>query len=273
MNCEDVQSQLHDFRKRRLDRGLHGEVAAHLETCMACARADRVEHALDELLEQRLPRHVAPTTLKRRLGLLMVRPAPAPAAAPVHGALTRWTRFVAPAMAAGLALMVGRAFMQRSSSQDSALASLTGEAVNDHLRVLASQHPVEIASGGKHQVKPWFEGKLDFAPEVPALEDTELQLRGGSVGYVFDRKAAVLIYALRQHLVTLLVFRPEGLAWPDASAAQVGSGRLREASARGFNVVLWRSGELGYALVSDANAKELREIGARLAAAVDEPAP
>ncbi len=144
------------------------------------------EHALDELLEQRLPRHAAPTTLKRRLGLLMVRPAPA--AAPVHSALTRWTRFVAPAMAAGLALMVGRAFMQRSSSQDGALASLTGEAVNDHLRVLASQHPVEIESGGKRQVKPWFEGKLDFAPEVPALEDTELRLRGGSVGYVFDRR-------------------------------------------------------------------------------------
>jgi anti-sigma factor RsiW len=269
MNCEDVQRQLHEFRKGRLDGGLHGEIRAHLESCMACARADRVEHALDELLEERLPRHAAPTALKRRLGLLMVQPAPV--AAPVHSALTRWTRFVAPALAAGLALMVGRAFMQRSSSQDSALASLSGEAVNDHLRVLASQHPVEIASGGKHQVKPWFEGKLDFAPEVPALEDTELQLRGGSVGYVFDRKAAVLVYGLRQHLVTLLVFRPEGLAWPNGSAGQVGPVRGRQASARGFNVVLWRSGELGYALVSDANAKELGELAVRLAAAVHEP--
>ncbi len=271
MNCEDVQILLHDFRKRRLDRVLHGEVGAHLESCTACASADRVEHALDELLEQRLPRHAAPSTLKRRLGLLMERPAAAPP--PAHRALTRWSRFVGPAMAAGLALMVGGVIMQRSSSQGRALASLTGEAVNDHLRVLASQHQVEIESGGKHQVKPWFEGKLDFAPEVPALEDTELRLRGGSVGYVFDRKAAVLVYALRQHLVTLLVFRTEGLAWPDPSTGQVGPVRGRETSARGFNVVLWRSGELGYALVSDANAKELREIGVRLAAAVHEPAP
>ena len=201
----------------------------------------------------------------------MVRPAPA--AARGHPALTRWTRVVAPAMAAGFALMAGRLFLQRNTSQGSALASLTAEAVNDHLRVLASQHQVEIESGGRHQVKPWFEGKLDFAPEVPALEDTELRLRGGSVGYVFDRKAAVLVYALRLHLVTLLVFRPEGLPLPDASAGQLGPVRGRETSARGFNVVLWRSGELGYALVSDANAKELGEIAVRLAAAARAPAP
>jgi len=262
MKCGDVQIHLHEYRKRNLDSGLHREIVAHLETCPACTSADRTEHALDELLEQRLPRYTAPTTLKRRLGLLMVRPAPA------LSVPTRWTRFIAPAMAAGFALMAGGLFMQRNTSQGSAIASLTAEAVNDHLRVLASQHPVEIESGGKHQVKPWFEGKLDFAPEVPALEDSELQLRGGSVGYVFDRKAAVLIYALRQHLVTLLVFRPEGLTWPEASAGQGGLVRGHEASARGFNVVLWRSGELGYALVSDANAKELGEIGARFATAV-----
>jgi hypothetical protein len=35
--------------------------------------------------------------------------------------------------------------------------------------------------------------------------------------------------------------------------------------------VLWRSGELGYALVSDVNANELGELGVRLAAAVQQP--
>jgi anti-sigma factor RsiW len=268
MSCQDIQRRLHEYRKGRLDAALHGEIGAHLESCAACARAAQAEHALDELLERRLPRHAAPTRLKRRLGLLMVQPTPT--ATPVHGGLTRWARFVAPALAAAVVFMVGRVSVQQSPGHDGALAGLTGEAVNDHLRVLASQHPVEIASGGTHQVKPWFEGRLDFAPEVPSPEGTELALRGGSVGYVFDRKAAVLVYGLRQHVVTLLVFRTEGLAWPNASA---GSAPVREASARGFNVVLWRSGELGYALVSDANAKELGELAARLAAATHPGGP
>jgi anti-sigma factor RsiW len=261
MNCEDVQIHLHEFVKRRLDPALHGVIGAHLESCAACSSAERAEHALDELLEQRLPRYAAPTALKRRLGLLTGRPASA------RVAPMRWTRVVAPAMAAGVALLAGGVLLQRSQSQSSELASLASELVNDHLRVLASQHPVEIESGGIHQVKPWFEGKLDFAPVVPAPEGSELRLRGGSVGYVFDRKAAVLVYALRLHVVTLLVFRPEGLAWPDAGVRQIGPVRGREMSARGFNAVLWRNGGLGYALVSDVNAEELRDIAAQFAAA------
>jgi anti-sigma factor RsiW len=262
MTCDDIRIHLHDFQRRRLDPALHGAVGQHLEGCAACAREAEAELALDELLEQRLPRHAAPPSLKRRLGLLAGRPA-APSAL---RAPSRWARVAAPALAAGFLLAAGGVIGQRTVSGRSALASLESEAVNDHLRVLASQHPVEIESGGKHQVKPWFEGKLDFAPVVPAPEGTELELRGGSVGFVFDRKAAVLVYGLRLHVVTLLVFRAEGLPLPDPGAPGAGPIRTRGASARGFNVVLWRSGELGYALVSDANAKELADLGARLAA-------
>lgn len=263
MNCEDVRIHLHEFVKRRLAPDLHGDVGAHLEGCSACSSAERAEHALDELLESRLPRYEAPTALKRRLGLLVGRPARAEP--------RRWGRIAVPAMAAGLALVVGGVLLQRGSGPNGELASLTSEVVNDHLRVLASQHPIDVESGGSHQVKPWFEGRLDFAPVVPAPEGSELRLRGGSVGYVFDRKAAVLVYALRLHVVTLLVFRPEGLALPGEGDRQLGPVRGRALSARGFHVVLWQSGGLAYALVSDVNEEELREVAARFAAATAQP--
>jgi anti-sigma factor RsiW len=34
---------------------------------------------------------------------------------------------------------------------------------------------------------------------------------------------------------------------------------------RGFNVIMWRRGELGYALVSDVDARELRQLAAKMA--------
>jgi len=262
MNCAEVRSQLHDHLRRRLDPARQAEVGSHLEACPECAGIERADQALDELLQRRLPRHAAPNALHRRLEMLVGR-----RAGPAAGSPPRpWIRFLAPALAAGVALAAGGVLLRQGGSGSAPLAALTSEVVNDHLRVLASQHPVEVESGGRHQVKPWFEGKLDFAPEVPTADGTDLRLRGGAVGYVFDRKAAVLVYGLRLHLVTLLVFRAEGLSLPV-------DGSTRPASARGFHALLWRSGELGYALVSDAGADELAALGARLSAETSGQAP
>lgn len=263
MNCDEVRPHLRGFVKDRLDPTLRG-VGTHLEGCASCTSAAREEFALDELLVQRLPRFAAPSSLNRRLGLMVGQPGPA--------RLTprRWTRALAPAMAAAIA--VGLAgLLLRGADRSGESSRLTSELVNDHLRVLASQHPIEIQSGGSHQVKPWFEGRLDFAPVVPTPEGGDLTLRGGSVGYVFDRKAAVLVYGLRLHLVTLFVFRADGLAWPGAGDGQQGSPRLDERSARGFHVVLWRDSDLGYALVSDAEPTELGELAARVASPTAAP--
>jgi anti-sigma factor RsiW len=139
------------------------------------------------------------------------------------------------------------------------------EAVNDHLRVLNSTHPLDIESSANHQVKPWFAGKLDFAPAVPEPAAQDLRLEGGAVGYFFDRKAAVVVYGLRRHAVTMLVFRVQGMHWPPRGTSRLGAAEAFHASDRGFHTVLWRSGELCYALVSDADAKELEALAMQFA--------
>jgi len=140
---------------------------------------------------------------------------------------------------------------------------MSTEAVNDHLRVLASQRPLEVEASGSHEVKPWFEGKLDFAPSVPLPDAAGLRLAGGAVGYFLDRKCAVVEYALRRHAVTLLVFPADGLAWPSRDAKSFTS-----SSRRGYHAVFWRAGELGYSLVSDVNPVELGALAERFAAAM-----
>jgi len=262
MDCSDVRRSLRDLLRHRLEPPLADEARAHLEGCAACGRARDAEETLDGLLAERLPRHAAPAALKRRLARLAD---PAPAWGPPERG--RWTRFVAPALAAGLAVASGALLLERHAGRESAaLERLTDEAVNDHLRVLASQHPLEIESGGSHQVKPWFEGRLDFAPVVPLPEWSELQLRGGAVGYFLDRRAAVMAYSLRRHAVTLLAFRSEGLRWP-AGGSPAAAAQVQASSARGIHVALWRAGALGYALVSDVAPDELARLAAAFAAA------
>jgi len=139
------------------------------------------------------------------------------------------------------------------------------EAVNDHLRILSSRHPLDIESGGMHQVKPWFEGRLDFAPVVGFLGDQEFPLQGGAVGVFLDRKAAVFVFHRRLHAISLFVFRAEGLPWPTRGLTRVADAEAHATVARGFTVILWRSGGLGYALVSDVNRQELTQLAVKIA--------
>ncbi len=258
MTCADIKLQLLDHQRDRLSAKAQQEVRAHLEACSSCARADEAERALSELLESRLPQHPATPGLKRRLAALVAVSAPAQAP---HAPLFRFpvARWLAPALAAGLLATTTFLIYGPGAGRGTELALLTSEAVNDHLRVLNSQRRVEVESGGPHQVKPWFQGKLDFAPNVPELPT--LALQGGSVGYFKDRKAAVIVYTLRLHTVTLLEVRAGDLAWPSDTR------EVRAAADRRFNVFFWRDGDLGYALVSDADPNELgalaREIAAR----------
>jgi anti-sigma factor RsiW len=264
MDHGNAQELLHDLRRGRLDPARAAEVRDHLAGCLECRREDEAERALDDALRERLPRPAVPVALRRRIGLLAGsaadgEPGPAPSRRALPRRLRRWAP--AAAVAAVALLAAGLAWEREARLRVGALERLGDEVVTDHLRALASAHPTDVESSDKHQVKPWFEGHLDFAPAVPP-DGGELRLLGGAVGYVLDRKAAVISYALRRHRVTLLAFPTAGLDWP-APDREVGGVPARLWERRGFRAVLWRAGELGYALVSDAD--DLVPLAARLA--------
>lgn len=266
MTCDEARLHLLDLQRGRLAPALHREVARHVEGCAGCGRARAEEEVLTELL-QRLPAQPAPLPLRRRLAELAVSavrtpPEADPARARPAG---RWSRMRAQALAVAALVVAGVALFERTAPREAGpLPALASEAVSDHLRVLQRERPLDVESTGVHEVKPWFEGKLDFAPSVPAPAAPEMRLAGGSLGYFLDRPAAVIVYRLRRHVVTLLAFRADGLAWPAArSEADARAPSLH--AIRGFRVFLWRSSGIGYALVGDVDPAELSGIAARLA--------
>ena len=263
MDCALARLQLLDHRRGKLASDLHAEVDAHLATCPSCRKEDEADRELGVLLEQRLPRRSAPESLKRAVATAIegaggdrrIR-APAPRR---MGALVAMAS--GAALSAALAASFGLAWRARSTDEH-----MVSEAVNDHLRVLYSQRQVEVESGGIHQVKPWFEGRLDFAPAIEFGGDDEFPLQGGAVGYFIDRKAATFVFKRRLHLITLFVFRADGLSFPLLGARPVGpSARGQLTTLRGFHVLRWQKGDLGYALVSDVNEDDLIALGEKIA--------
>ena len=144
---------------------------------------------------------------------------------------------------------------------------MVSEAIGDHLRIVQAQRPLEIESGDGHRVRPWFEGRLDFSPALPFAGDRDVPLRGGALAWFLDRKAAAFVYNLRLHTVTLFVFRSDGLPWPTTGWERAGERDVYRDGARGFTVVMWRAHGLGYALVSDADPREVLDLAARFGGA------
>jgi anti-sigma factor RsiW len=257
MDCTEARAHLLDRRRGALKGDLRALVDAHLAGCEACRAEDAADRELSAALEDRLPKRRAPEALRRSIEERLT--AVAPRSARVAPRIPRGL-----ALAAAATLAAAAAFLLWRPSQSDPMVA---EAVNDHLRILYSSHPLEVESGGVHQVKPWFEGRVDFAPAVAFGGDDDFPLQGGAIAYFLDRKAAAYVYKRRLHVITLFVYRADGLPWSTSLATTVTLGHVRalERTTRGFHVLLWRDGDLGYALVSDVDPRELEALAAKVA--------
>jgi anti-sigma factor RsiW len=245
LTCAELQPLLRDAVRGRLDPERATLVSAHLATCAACRAVSDEERALDQLLEEKLPQRPASRALKRRLEARLP-----PVTPPAQAGRARRAALIALPLAACAALVL--VVRPRLEARD----PLVAEAIADHLRVVYREQPVDVESGGPHRVKPWFTGRLDFAVPQVYGGDQEFTLVGGAVALFQDRKAALLVYKRQLHSISLFVFPGEGLTLPSDP-------RLRQS--RGFSVVLWRQGDLGYALTSDLNGGELQTLAHRMA--------
>jgi anti-sigma factor RsiW len=258
MDCTEARNHLLDRQRGTLTGELRARVDSHLAECEACRREDAVDSELSAVLQDRLPRRRAPEALRRSIEKRLVGEPPR-----VSVGIRRTRRaplFVAAMFAAAVVVLL----VWKPHDSNPMLA----EAVNDHLRVLYSDHPVEVESGGIHQVKPWFTGRLDFAPVVAFSGDDDFPLQGGAVAYFVDRKAATFIFKRRLHVISLFVFRAEGLPWPALATNSLGGARGTLETSRGFHVLMWKKGDLGYALVSDVDPTDLQTLAAKIAGGV-----
>jgi anti-sigma factor RsiW len=160
------------------------------------------------------------------------------------------------ALAAALVLMVASSGITFVATRDHASAeSITrDEVLTSHIRSLMPAHLTDVASNDQHNVKPWFNGRLDFSPSVPRLEDAGFPLLGGRLDYVRGRPVAVVVYGRRQHVINVFT-------WPaDAS----GDATRTLTTSHGYNLLHWRTGGVEHWVVSDLNAMELQQFAALL---------
>jgi anti-sigma factor RsiW len=236
--CAEMRLKLQADLDGELEPGDAAAVAAHTLVCSDCAKTQAELAALSARLRTELSYHAAPARLRQAMEARMA-PAPVMPLRQPPRRLGFGLSFGAGfALAACLALVVvlphGGAGMA-----DSVVAS--------HIRALQPGHLMDVVSTDQHTVKPWFDGRLDFAPPVRDFAAEGFPLIGGRLDYLDGRTVAALAYRRDKHIIDVYV-------WP-------GSSTLGEVFANGahdgYNVQHWTQDGMVFWAVSDVETSQL----------------
>lgn len=201
---------------------------------------------LSTLIREHATRHKAPETLRAgirtQIALEEARRTPPPPRRPwlVTGWGTASAGFALGMLCMGLLLPLGLRL--------GSVEPLDADLVAGHVRALRVGPIAEVLSTDRHTVKPWFQGKLDYAPPVFDLASEGYALTGGRIEHVRGEPVGVLIFNHNRHVIDLFV-------WPSTDRAEP-----QRTVRRGFNVVHWADGSMQYWAVSDTDRHEMENF-------------
>jgi anti-sigma factor RsiW len=243
MNCVLALRMLDACIDNELDAATAAQMVEHLASCPACAELHGRRIAMRSALRTTSLRHAAPPGLRKSIlrGIEGLKRPSAPSQP-----LRWWQALVLGSSTAVLGALGGWWL-----AQPRALEALPEFAVTRHVASLRPEGPrIDVASSDRHVVRPWFQGRLEFAPMVRDLSAQGFDLLGARLDRVGDRQAVAVVYRLHNHIINVFSWRAAG----DSAEAE------REATIRGFHVVTWRDRDMDFAVVSDTDSAELKRF-------------
>lgn len=254
MTCDNSRSFLHAYLDGELDAPHAAEFGRHLESCAACGRALQALEAVRSSVQNAQLREPLPAGFESKVRRKLNEASPA-SASPAHSPRKSppfplsWL-----AAAAVLLLVVGVSwkFSQKTregaetSASAGAADSAASELVDAHIRALQPGHLTDVISSDQHTVKPWFDGKVAFAPPVPDFGAQDFPLVGGRLDVFQGRTVAALVYGRRKHFVSVFI-------WPDATQDM----EQYVGAWNGYQWISWKRNGLRFCAVADTSRDDL----------------
>jgi len=233
----------------KFDTYLDGEVPqeemrsfhAHLHNCPSCASDALSRVQLKRAIQVAGKRFSPSTSFRQRVQNTI---------APKRRRSSRLTwAFAAAAVAILVVATLSSGYLGNRSGRDQVFS----EIADLHVATLASSSPVDVISTDRHTVKPWFQGRIPFAFNLPELQNTDFSLMGGRMTYLEQAPGAHLIYDVRKHHISVFVFQERSLP-AKLSDSSLKPGKLS------FNMETWNQGGLRYFVIGDASAADINRL-------------
>jgi anti-sigma factor RsiW len=231
-------------------------LTAHRAQCPICEAAAaelmQARALIRDDLYQPMPEDARQRIMAALAAARPARPQPSAAAAPGFsrpGFLQGWRGWWSNGASFGLgaACAAALAFLLLVPAMP---PGLTDQIIAGHVRALQPGHLEDVASTDQHTVKPWFDGRLDFAPPVKDFASAGFPLKGGRLDYIGGRAVAALIYQHDKHVINLFV-------WPVGGVTPHFSGGT---AIQGYNVTHWMANGMNFWAVSDVERSQLDRL-------------
>lgn len=163
----------------------------------------------------------------------------------------------------------------KGNYEQSTVHRLTEELVDDYIRYRLSKTPAEFVTNSPQELNNWFSGKVDFNARFSSFNN--MQLVGGRLCYLFERRVALAFYESVDNTVTstrrwtsLFIFSERSFGKDnhiDISHMRTvelkNFGKPGEVKvickdeSKGYELAIWKQNGLVYAMVSDADVLKL----------------
>jgi len=241
MECNDLQRVLNRLIDGELPPATKSEAEAHAAGCADCAPRLAEERQWRQAVRRAGTYYAAPELVRRRIETMARRQS---AAARAPSAWPGWR------IAASLLVSVGlTSAITAYVTTPSSTSLMEQEVVASHVRSLQMDHITDVASSNEHTVKPWFHGRLDYAPPVDDYTAQGFPLLGGRLEYLDHQNVAALVYRHAKHPINVFIL--------PSDAADSAPKALID---HGYNVLRWTKGGMTFWAVSDVNAADLADL-------------
>ena len=248
MLCTEAQTLIESYVDGELDLVRNLEIEKHLGHCPNCTSMHQDALELRSKIREEVPYFRASPDLRQRVRAVTRKNE-------AEGK-RRWIPISiwSGAIAAVVLFAVVTAAMVRKAEESSRDQTITQEIVADHIRSLMADHLTDVISTDQHTVKPWFHGKLDFAPPVNDFAAEGFPLIGGRLDYLDGHPVAALVYQRRLHPINVFVWIAPG------KYAEKATPQTRQ----GYNILIWARDGMTFCAISDIAADEMQTFAALL---------
>ena len=248
MGCEDFEPFIDAYIDEEFGERERADMEAHLGICDECRRRVQVQLTFKEQLREQLGSEKAPKSLRDRViaGLEEVEQECGADDERRSWWTARRIGWVAGPLAAAMALVVIVPEFTVAPA-----ASSPSPVIDSTVEWHQGNYPLEVTTADTYEATQWFDGKVDFSVRLPEFGDDRVNLLGGRIANIGERRAAFVLYEVDGQRLSTIMFDGEGMKVPRENLRRIEDRDIAWLNQKGYGVAIVQDSGVTYALTSD----------------------